>query len=277
MKVLVTGAAGHIGSATLRYLHAQGHEVRATDLRLGQDLPVDIQVANLTQREAAYPLVKGMDAVVHLGNIPNGWGRDGQTLIHDNVTNNMNVFTAAAEAGVKKIVFASTIQVISGRRRVRHGQEMPPTQLPYLPLDGEVPPNPGNAYGLSKQLSEDMLRYFCKWNGISTVAVRLPWVGRLEWLNHDHGHEEWEFNPDEAFAYLELNDAARLFDAILKADLPGFRIYFPSGKKTRRKQTMTELAAKYYANVPVRKDLSTMASLIDISRITAETGWEPVH
>lgn len=278
MNILVTGAAGHIGSVTCRYLHSQGHQVRATDMRLAKDSPVPIQVADLTIGEACYPLVQGMDALVHLGNIPNGWGRDPQKLLHDNVTNNMNIFQAATEAGVTKIVFASTVQVISGRRRLRRDQEPVPSSLTYLPLDGDTPPNPGNAYGLSKQLTEEMLRYFCRWNTLSAVAVRLPWVGEQSWINHVHDEDDhWGFNADEAFSYLEINDAARLFEAILKADLPGFRIYFASGKDNQRHKPAKDLADKYLAGVPRRKDLADAKSLIDISRITAETGWEPMH
>ena len=71
MKVLVTGAAGKLGSLTVSALLRRGHEVRATDARYRADLPVRLDVRDLLDEHALYPLLDGMDALVHLANHPN--------------------------------------------------------------------------------------------------------------------------------------------------------------------------------------------------------------
>ena len=68
----------------------------------------------------------------------------------------MNVFQAAAESGVRKIVYASSIQAMAGSR---WGQNDTQPGVPYLPLDGETPQHPGNHYALSKCTGEMQLGY----------------------------------------------------------------------------------------------------------------------
>jgi nucleoside-diphosphate-sugar epimerase len=99
-KVLVTGASGKIGSAVVRALHAEGFEVRATDRHRFRDLPVRIEVADLRDPIACYELADGMEAVVHLGNHPNLFAADPQTVYAENLRMNVNVFQAAGESGV---------------------------------------------------------------------------------------------------------------------------------------------------------------------------------
>lgn len=275
MRLTLTGAAGNLGSVACRKLVESGHLVRATDRTYRTDVPVKLEIANLLNRESAYHLVEGAEAVVHLGNHPGMRGNDGQTIFNENVAMNMNVFEASRQCGVKKIVFASTIQVISGRRRADDADAG--SKLPYLPLDGDVPPNPGNPYGLSKQASEVMLQYYARNWGMTCIALRFPLLAHPDWARHmrkDRPRDPW-WNPDEAFSYLHMVDAATLIDAILRAPLDGFGIYFPVDPRPSSGEPIPDLIRKWFPNVSLRRPVEQMASLVDISRITEQTGWAP--
>ena len=274
MKVLVTGAAGRLGSVTVRALLAAGFEVRGTDRVYRADSAVRIEVANLLDPVAPYPLLEGCQAVVHLANHPSLIQNDSVRTFNENVTMNMNLLEAVRQMGLKKVVFASTIQVQSGRR----GEQ--PSALPYLPLDSELPPNPGNAYGLSKQATEIMLQFYARQHGIHSVALRFPYLIDREMLAHvrDPSHRRHRMgyvNRDEAFTCLMVDDAASLILAILKTPLEGFRVYFPAVDGLRGEMTVAQAIHDHFSNVPLRQPAEEMTSLVDISRITRETGWVP--
>ena len=155
MKVLVTGAAGNLGSVVCRVLVARGHEVRAADQRHRAGLPVRIDYADVRDELSVYRLVDGMDAVVHLANHPHpASGPTPAALLTENVAMNTNVFTAALELGVSRIVFSSTVQVMCTFSWPREPRTTFP--LPYLPLDGHCPPSTlTNPYALSKYFAEE--------------------------------------------------------------------------------------------------------------------------
>ena len=153
MNITVTGAAGALGRRVWETLLAAGHEVRATDKAKRPGLPGPLALAERVDYAACPPLVQGAEVVVHLANHVGVRGVDGHRFFSENVTMNMNVFQAAAAAGVKLVLFASSVQVSAG------APEDGPT-APYLPLDGELPPRPGNLYALSKYFGELSLRYF---------------------------------------------------------------------------------------------------------------------
>jgi nucleoside-diphosphate-sugar epimerase len=270
MKVTLTGAAGHLGVHVCHALVEHLHTVCATDKVFRADLPVRVNVANLLDRTSCYRLVDGSEAVVHLANHPNFRDGDVERAFNENVGMNMNVFQAAADLGVQRIVFASSVQVISG------GDGRNASSLSYLPLDGDVPPNPGNPYGLGKQVSETMLAYFVRTTGMSCVAIRFPA------LVDDKGLTWMAANPskqgsgrDEGFSFLHFLDAASLVAAILRSPLTGFRIYFPAARENRLGQPAAKVAGEHFPNTPLRRPLSELTSLVDVSSIERETGWSP--
>jgi hypothetical protein len=188
-----------------------------------------------------------------------------------NVTMNANIMQAAVECGVRRILFASSIQVICGRRNDR---DDPPTPsgLPYLPLDGESPPNPGNLYALSKLAGEQMLRYYVDQDHREAIAIRFPWTHQPGWS----GPGARGFGMiDQAFAHLDVRDAGTLVAAILATDLPGYRIYLPTARGNLLRLPATQVIEKYYPNVPLRRPIAPDDSLVDVSRIECETGWRP--
>lgn len=284
MVVLVTGAAGSLGSFVTRELIKEGIEVRATDRAVGRNPPAKIEVVNLLHREDCYKLVEGVHAVVHLGNHP-GYSRGAEAItFNENTTMNMNVFQAASEMDVKKVVYASSIQAFCSARWAQGEEQPPPSKLPYLPLDSDVPPNPGNPYALSKVVGETTLRYFVECRGLASgVAVRYPGM-----MPHEHfgmrrrwmggGRRRQSFGLlDEAFSYLSYEDAAAFTATVVRADLPGFRTYFPAARTPRIETPIPEIIETYFPNVPLRRLVSEMNSLVDLSKIERETGWSPKY
>lgn len=282
MKILVTGAAGRLGSQVVKFLHEAGHDVRAADLFPKAESPVKITVANLLNREACYQLCDGIDQIVHLANHTNEHYGDPQRVYGENCQMNVNVFQAAADCGAKRLIFASSIQAISGRRPL--GVE-PPSQLAYLPLDSDTPANPGNSYALSKVACEQLLAYYAKFKNLSTISIRFPGlVGSylrlayyLDGKDVDHWHRRHGTTGDEALLFMTHEDGGRLVKHVCQAEnLSGFRIYLPACPVPMLyRRTALELYDKYYSNVPLRVEREKLISLCDYSKVTQEVGWEP--
>ncbi len=279
MKVLVTGAAGKLGRVACGILLDAGHDVLATDRRFRRNTPCPLELTELDVL-SVYRLMRGVDAVVHLANYPISSDPDFTTTLTDNVTANINVFHVAADVGVGKIIHASSIQVANGTRR---GEDLDrPSELAYLPLDGDLPPNPGTPYGLGKQVSETMLKFCADRHGLSAIALRLPLLMSEssrrryrhprpvpeEHLRHFH-------QVDEGFACITVDDAGRLIDACLRSDLPGYRCYLPAAPYNQLDWPVEKVIQTFYPNVPRRKPIDDATGLVDISRIIEETGWTP--
>jgi len=268
MRVLVTGAAGRLGSRTASLLHREGFAVTATDVVMGVDNDVPTVLANLVDPAAATEVVRGSDAVIHFGNHPGLHGRRAQDVFNENVAMNENIFQAAAECGVERLVFSSTLQLVGSH--VDERTVIVDAPRPQLPFRGTTPPAPSNLYALSKTVSELMLRYYAGRCGIDSVALRFPML---------HNHEDWcrvgsgdETDTDivEGFTGLTYDDAAALVLAILRTtDLPGYRCYEPATAHRHLDLSVPELVGTFYPDAS-----SDLDDLVDISRITSETGWQ---
>ncbi|MCC5805485.1 MAG: NAD(P)-dependent oxidoreductase [Opitutales bacterium] len=282
MKILVTGAAGRLGSVVCRRLHDAGHEVRATDRTRDPSLPVPVIVADLTMREVAYPLVEGMEGIIHLGNIPDAHRTDAQTTYTVNTAANIHLFQAAAESGVRRIVFASSVQAVSGTRTLADDV---PSVLPHLPLDGAIPACPGNTYGLSKQAGEDALAFYARTHQLHAVALRFPWLISRARIEHifqrgngtsvDPDKAAYS-RPDEGLSFLAFDDAAALAEAALLRAPAGYRCFMPAHPRGRLHGLRPgEIARRYFPGVPHKRDLDALGSLFHLDEIEQVLGWRP--
>ncbi|HLV67564.1 MAG TPA: NAD(P)-dependent oxidoreductase [Polyangiaceae bacterium] len=278
--VLVTGATGRLGTAVCATLLERGFSVRATDRRFTKDFPIRVEVGDVCDEYFAHRVVEGVDAVVHLANHPNPFsGPTPQRLLADNVAMNGNVFHAAVSLGVRSLVFASSIQVMIRRDRP---VKAPPFPIPYLPLDGELPPNPGlNTYGISKEFGERLLRLYTESDpALSATSIRFPMlVGDWHLSRMQMGKPLPLASIDfiEATAHLFLEDAGTLVAAVLERRLPGYHQYFPARSMELRGYSLEEILRDRYPDVPRRGALPADDGLIDLSAITREVGWVPVH
>lgn len=283
MIVTMTGAAGRLGSQLCQWLLEQGHQVRALDRKYRKDLPVRLTMVDLLDPMAIYPHLEGADALVHLAYawpaanaVPN-W-----RVLADSTALNAHVFEAAREVGVPRVVFASTIQVVCGTHT--ENVRPPSRQLSYLPMDGQAPARPGNAYALSKAMAEMMLEHLCARRGVSGVALRLPWLCDPAALERERRRIRESQNKtlpeptisqlNEMGAFLSFGDASRLIEAILRTPLEGYRVYMPTATAWHP-LPIGQMIQQYYRDVALRRPLEQITSLIDISRITAETRWQP--
>jgi nucleoside-diphosphate-sugar epimerase len=280
MRVLVTGATGKLGSKTCDALVRHGYELRATDQKLDPGFPHAVELGDLKDEFFVYRQVRGVDAVVHLGNIPNAFsGPSPQRTLAENTQMNANVFQSAVQLGVKRIVFASSIQCVL---YTNHEHKEPPYKLPYFPLDGRLPPAPGpNTYGQSKEFGERMLEHLVRAHPeLSATALRYPmllterFLGRFETIRSlKHG---W-FNYAECLAHLTVEDAAELVALVLEHGRPGFRTYFPALAMEFQGRTAAQMIREFYPESPLVKPLDAIDDLIDISEITRDTGWKPTR
>ncbi|MDF3057156.1 MAG: NAD-dependent epimerase/dehydratase [Rariglobus sp.] len=162
-RVLVTGASGHIGSYYAE--HAPAHHVRRLMVRPGHtDGKLlskwgEVVEANLSDRSRLIEVCQGMDTVIHLAADPSpnaGWN----SLLQSNIVGTYNVMSAARMAGVKRVVYASSIHAVSG-------------YPPDVQVKTSEPVNPGDLYGVSKCFGEALGRYFAEQEGMSVIALRI--------------------------------------------------------------------------------------------------------
>lgn len=219
-RVAVTGASGNVGGAVARELIARGLSVINLDRRPASDPTLPSLVIDLRDREAVHRALANVDAVCHLGEIPNLCGLPPAEVFAGNTTVAANVFQAAADLKLQRVVYASSIQY--------YGFCGSASAVPkYLPLDEAHPPQPQQAYALSKVANESYARLVAEHQGLSLAAIRLPWMA--SWILD--GSDNLSFldqptaNAWELGTYLHVRDGATAFAAALLSPRPGFEAY----------------------------------------------------
>ena len=120
MKVLVTGAAGFIGSNVARALVEDGHHVRALHLprenvRNLRGLDVERMAGDVTDKDQMRAAVRGCEVVFHLAAIYALWTKDADCMRLVNVEGTRNVLAAARAEGVRRVVHTSSIARFGGQ------------------------------------------------------------------------------------------------------------------------------------------------------------------
>ncbi len=166
MNILVTGGAGYIGSHMVRMLAGSGHSVVTfDDLSAGFREAVlggELVLGSLHDKVALDSLFGGrkFDAVVHFaGSIAVGESvRDPAKYYQNNLAGTLNLFDAMRAHGVNKLVFSSTAAIFGVPQ--------------YVPIDEEHPQAPINPYGMTKWVTERILRDYDAAYGLRSVALR---------------------------------------------------------------------------------------------------------
>jgi UDP-glucose 4-epimerase len=167
VRVLVTGGGGFIGSHLVERLLERGEEVRVLDsFATGRrenlhHLPdVEIVEGDIQSFERAHNAVRGCDAVLHqaaLPSVPRSI-QDPLTTNAVNATGTLNVLLAARDAGVRKVVYASSSSVYGSNDQ--------------LPKREDQPVAPISPYAVSKLAGEGFCRAFTSIYGLDCVSLR---------------------------------------------------------------------------------------------------------
>ena len=171
MNVLITGGTGTVGRRVVARLVRAGHTVRVIGLDENLEISgAEFHRCDITDYAALREQIKGIKGIVHLAAIPSPMSGTAPDIFHINCTGTFNVYQAAAEEGIKRIVSASSINALGFNFGVQ------PFQLSYFPIDEEHPTQTTDVYSLSKQILEETAEYFWRRDGISGVCLRLPSV-----------------------------------------------------------------------------------------------------
>ncbi|MFW5788417.1 MAG: NAD-dependent epimerase/dehydratase family protein [Spirochaetota bacterium] len=204
MRILLTGGTGKVGPAVIEHLGDSGNDVLTVGRREHMDVPCgEYRRCDISDYDALLEAMRGCDAVVHLAAIASPVGRPGREVFRVNDLGTFNVFEAAAECGIARVVGASSINAFGyfyGDRSV---------ELEYLPVDEAHPTLATDAYSFSKQVMEAIGRYFWDRDGISSVMLRLPGVRRHHQVLDEDGSMRARLNPDFIRALLALPDDER--------------------------------------------------------------------
>jgi uronate dehydrogenase len=214
-RVLITGAAGNLGEKLRRHLEGRC-ELRLLDRETRGDpaiLSCDLSVWRTDWVES----FRDVNAVVHLAADPTAQ-QTWTNVIAPNIDALINVFEAAARAGVRRLVYASSNHVMGGYK-----------DEPDVWLTTELPPRPGaryvvrgeqrdsTPYAAAKLFGERLGKCYAESRDLEVVAVRIGWVRPDENRAGDI--------PPEREAWFRLmwlsnRDYCRLMECCLTASLP---------------------------------------------------------
>ena len=177
MKILITGLSGLIGRATRAQLEA-GHELTA--LNRGAVAGVATHRADIADFDAIRPAFTGQDVVVHLA-AKAGENYPWTALRDTNVEGTRNVFQAAIEAGVRRVVFASSGATVAGWEQEEPYKALVEGRYADLPatwrmISLDEPPRPRGVYGSTKVWGEALCRHYADTSTTSFVYLRIGFV-----------------------------------------------------------------------------------------------------
>jgi len=167
-RYLVTGGAGFIGSHLAEALLDQGESVRVLDnLATGRETNLaalqgraQLIRGDLRNLEAVRAAVEGVEVVFHQGalaSVPRSIA-DPVTSLEININGTQNVLQAARDAGVRRVVYASSSSIYGN--------------TPTLPKHEQMQPHPVSPYAIHKLTGELLCEVFTSIYGLETVALR---------------------------------------------------------------------------------------------------------
>lgn len=166
--ILITGATGHLGRKLFDHLRNTG-TYKVTGLDIRPDDHPDIHIADFSTLGNWTKHLKSADVIVHFA-ADRGPVSTWKSVIDNNIDATLNLYHAAAQAGVKRVVFASSNWV--------HGWH----RFSKETLNQDLPAHPVNAYGVSKLFGERTGKYFATHHNLSVICLRIGWT---QWT-HDN-------------------------------------------------------------------------------------------
>jgi len=269
-RICVTGASGKAGRAVVADLLEHDHWVMATDLVAPtEDLGIPVLRADLTDYGQSLEALQGADAVVHLANIPAPGIRTPAVTFNANMAMNFNVFMAAAQLQLDRVVWASSETTLG----------LPFDEPPrYAPVDEDHYPVPTSTYALSKVASETIAGHIAQWSGIPFVALRFSNIlGPGDYRDFPSYWLDPQLRRWNLWGYIDERDAAAACRLALDAPAEGSASVIIAAADTVMTRPSADLMREVFPGVPVRGEISGTATLLSIDRARKVLGFAPAH
>jgi uronate dehydrogenase len=200
-KLVLTGAAGRLGSYLREPLSAMCDQLVSTDLAddIGTLYPGEAYVkADLEDKAAIQSLAEDADMIVHFGAISDE--APFEDILGPNIIGAYNVWEAAHVNGVRRVVYASSIHAVG---------MYPKTEF----IGTDAPHRPDTFYGLAKCFTEDLARMYWEKRGIEAVCLRILSCANVT-------------NPRAVGSWLSYGDLIRLVQRAIDTPVTGFSIIY---------------------------------------------------
>jgi nucleoside-diphosphate-sugar epimerase len=269
MRIVVTGGSGKAGRWVVRDLREHGHEVLNVDVTHDGSAHGQCVLADLTDIGQCHEVVAGADAVVHLAAIPAPEIRPAGETFRNNTMSTYNVFSAAGERGVGRVVWASSETVLG----------LPFDEPPaFAPIDERHPPRPETSYALSKLVGEAIAEQFNRRTGIPFVGLRIsnimepPDYARFPSWQDDATVRKWNL-----WGYVDARDVAQAVRLSLGVDATGAEVAIVAAADTCMRRDSADLMAEVYPEVPLTRTIEGRETLLAIDHARALLGYDPEH
>lgn len=274
-NVLVTGGSGKLGKFVVRHLTEAGWSVTSVDRVPHPDPTVSNTVVDLLDSGSVMDLMTGanerhdkLDAVVHLAAIPAPGLQSDKATINNNFNSTLNVFMAARNAGIKKVVFASSETVLG------LPFDAPP---PYVPVDEEYEPRPESFYSLSKVLEERLASELCRWDPeLSMSGLRFSNViDPIEYPGFEDFQDDAMKRKWNLWGYIDARDGALAVERALGYQTPGFEPFIIASPDSVMRMTNKELLEDVFPDVALKREISEHETLLGIEKARRLLGFDP--
>ena len=200
-RIVLTGAAGRLGSYLREPLSKLAEEIVSSDIAddIGKLYPNESYVkADIAEMDEIMPLLKDADMVVHFG----AYVDEGpfEKLLGPNFIGAYNIWEAAYQNGLKRVVYASSIHAVG---------MYPKNEF----IGTDVPHRPDTFYGLAKCFAEDLGSLYWDKRGLESVHMRILSCAQVT-------------NPRAVGSWLVYDDLIQLVEKSVTTPITGFSIIY---------------------------------------------------
>ena len=269
----MTGGLGKLGRWVVKELECH-YDVLVADRQDSGDssaLKSVFKVIDLNKPDQIAPVLKGVDAIVHLAAIPNPIGRNPKEVFENNVMTTFNVVEAAVNSGVEKIVYSGSGSALGFAFRFK---DMIPD---YMPMDELHPLRPQDAYGLSKALCEDILLSATRRSGISTISLRPTTV--IEPSDYAEKVPDALNDPKGGIlAYVDARDYANaVLLALRKTNIEHDRFFISADDALSREPLSVAFPKMFPGSESVASRLTSTQGPITCAKAKTILGYRPIY
>ena len=275
-KIALTGGSGRVGQTVTRYLMEQGFNVIVIDIKPPQNVLQrwweTFRQCDVTDYGQTFAALHGSDIIVHLAADPRPDINHftGAQRFHNNTLVTYNVFNAAVQLGVEKVIWASSETI--------YGYPFDEVEPDYAPVDEAHRPLPQCSYALSKLTGELLAQQFNRWSDI-------PFIGlQLSNILYEHDYEYcpafWADSSIRRFdlwSYIDHRDVAQVIHNAIQADVSGAENFIIVADDTIMNCSTADLMTQHFPETVLKDDIDEFQSLMSNQKAKSMLGFVPQH